>query len=95
MKGEHKSEEYLKVNENGTIPGLKHGDKCIGQSRDIARYLVEKFSPASSLFAIDNQEEINQLLKFDEEKCFQAAIKIVVGFTVNNSVKQLLQQLQN
>ncbi|CBY33412.1 unnamed protein product [Oikopleura dioica] len=77
MKREHKSEEYLKVNENGTIPGLKHGDKCIGQSRDIARYLVEKFSPASSLFAIDNQEEINELLKFDEEKCFQAAIKIV------------------
>ena len=79
MKRDHKSEEYLKVNKNGTIPGFKHGDKCIEQSRDIARYLVEKFSPASSLYAIADKDEINELLKFDEERSFVAATKIVVS----------------
>ncbi|CAG5082790.1 Oidioi.mRNA.OKI2018_I69.PAR.g10208.t1.cds [Oikopleura dioica] len=77
MKQEHKAEEYLKINPNGTVPGMKHGEKCIGQSRDIAKYLVETFCPDHSLYAIEKQEEINELLQFDEEKCFQAAIKIV------------------
>lgn len=76
FKNEHKSEEYLKVNPSGTVPGLKNGETCIGQSREIARYLVENFHPGHSLYAPEKKAEIDELLKFDEEKCFAAALKI-------------------
>ena len=60
---------------------MKDGETCIAQSRDIARYLVENFYPGHSLYAPENKAEIDELLKFDEEKCFVAAVKIAVSYS--------------
>jgi glutathione S-transferase len=84
VKKEHKSKEYMQVNPNGTIPGLKYGDTCLGQSREIARYLVDNFYPGHSLYPPEMKAEIDELLKFDEEKCFVAAVKIAVSYSIRS-----------
>ncbi|KAF2068867.1 hypothetical protein CYY_009810 [Polysphondylium violaceum] len=43
-KGENRtSEEYAKVNPLLKLPGIKHGDVCLGESHTILRYLAEEF----------------------------------------------------
>jgi len=42
-KGEHKTEEYLKMNPDGAVPTIKDGDFVLSESRAILTYLVEKY----------------------------------------------------
>ena len=51
MKGEHKSEEFLKINPNGTIPALVDGDFTLFESFAIIQHLLEKYE--SSLLPSD------------------------------------------
>ena len=39
MKGEHKKEEYLKINPKGLIPYIQDGDFSLGESNAILKYL--------------------------------------------------------
>merc|ERR1712110_961862 len=45
LKGEHKQEAYLKVNPNGTVPCLSHGELNIFESRAIMLYLFYSYAP--------------------------------------------------
>lgn len=42
-KGEHRSEDYLKVNPLGRVPALRHGDLIITESGAITLYLADLF----------------------------------------------------
>ena len=43
--GEHKKEDYLKINPYGQVPAFEDGDVKIGQSNAILRYLAIKYKP--------------------------------------------------
>ena len=51
MKGEHKTEEYEKLNPNKTVPTMIDGNTIINESRVIASYLVNKYEQDSNLYA--------------------------------------------
>ena len=42
FKGEHKTEEYTKINPNQTVPALVEGDLVLWESHAIAKYLCDK-----------------------------------------------------
>jgi len=44
LKGEHKTEEYLKINPKGQVPAIKLGDVCLAESRAIAAFLCNKYA---------------------------------------------------
>ncbi len=47
MKGEHKSEAFLKLNPNGMVPVLEDGDFVLSESSAIMKYMADKVdSPA-------------------------------------------------
>jgi len=87
FKGEHKKEEYLAINPNGTVPTMVHGDVTICQSRDIGRYLVNTFSKGNALYPEDEEKrkQIDELLAFDDTELFPSVAKVVVSlcFTAN------------
>ncbi|SIS74196.1 glutathione S-transferase family protein [Neptunomonas antarctica] len=43
--GEHKSEEFLKINRNGKIPALQDGDFTIWESLAISNYIADAYKP--------------------------------------------------
>lgn len=43
-------EWYAKINPNGTVPTLQHGDRIVFESNLIAQYLDDTFEPKQSLF---------------------------------------------
>jgi glutathione S-transferase len=53
-EGEHKSEEFLKINPNGKIPVLVHDDFTIWESMGINFYLADAFKP--ELLGANSQE---------------------------------------
>ena len=40
-KGQHKSEDYLKIHKRGLVPAIQDGDFALGESTAIARYLCD------------------------------------------------------
>ena len=42
QKGEHKTEEFKKINPNLKVPAIKDGDFCLYESHAIMRYICEK-----------------------------------------------------
>lgn len=48
--GDHKSEEYLKINPQGTVPAVTDDDFLMTESRAIMGYLVDAKSPNNSLY---------------------------------------------
>jgi len=72
-KGEHLTEDYLKINPEHTVPAMKDidNDFCLWESRAIMIYLAEKYSKDKHLYPADDIEtraRINRLLFFDLEK---------------------------
>lgn len=65
--GEHKSEEYLKINPQGTVPAVVDDDFVMNESRAIMCYLVNAKSPNHSLYPEDVKARfiIDHRLYFD------------------------------
>ena len=82
MNGGHKTEEYLKINPQHTIPAMEDGEFCLNESRVIATYLVAKYGKDDKLYPKDiNQRAIvDQRLYFDMGVFYKAMGDIVVSF---------------
>lgn len=54
-KGEHKTEEYLKMNPAGQVPTLIDDGFVIFESRAVMQYLADKYGSTDTLFPKDHQ----------------------------------------
>jgi len=79
MKGEHKSEEYLKINPNGTVPTLVDGETIICQSRDIARHLATTCAEGNTLYPTELKQQIDDILTYDSDHIFPSMVALIVG----------------
>lgn len=75
MNGEHKKEEYLKINPNGTVPAYRCDEMKICQSRDIAKHLAV----GKPLYPSDEEckSKIDELLAYDSDTVFPAVVKLM------------------
>lgn len=67
FKGEHRTPEYLAINEMGEVPVLRHGDVTLSQSGVILNYLAEQIGQ----FGAKNKDEEREILRwmlFDNHK---------------------------
>lgn len=55
-KGEHKSEEYLKVHPLGKVPALRDGEQVLFESVAICLYLADRFSEKGLAPALNSPE---------------------------------------
>lgn len=64
MKGEHKGDDFLKINPEHTVPALVDKQFKLWESRAIMTYLVDTYAPGHHLYPKDNAKraEINRLL---------------------------------
>jgi glutathione S-transferase len=53
LKGEHKSEECLKYNPDGTIPFLVVNGKCLKESASLLRFIANAFPGLNYLYPED------------------------------------------
>jgi glutathione S-transferase len=84
FNGEHKTPEYLAINEMAEVPALQHGDFVLTQSGVILDYLAEK----TGKFGARNDEERREILRwllFDNHKftSFTATYRFQVAFVEN------------
>jgi glutathione S-transferase len=52
--GEHKSEDYLKINPQGTVPAVTDDEFVMNESRAIMCYLVNAKTPNNCLYPSDD-----------------------------------------
>lgn len=80
-KGEHLSEEYLKINPQHTVPTLIDDGKTLWDSHAINTYLIGKYAKDDSLYPNDLYQRalINQRLFFDCSVLFTGIAGIVVS----------------
>lgn len=71
FKGEHKTEEFLKINPAGKVPAIKCGKFSTGESQAIACYLCNKYNTPTSnkLYPKDpeGRAEVDRLLVLSGE----------------------------
>jgi len=79
LKGEHKQEEYLKINPKGTVPAMTHGGECICESADIAKYFVNHFAKGNSLYPAEKAAEIDEMMDFIANNLYTHAGALTVG----------------
>ncbi|XP_045541643.1 glutathione S-transferase 1-like [Papilio machaon] len=74
LKGEHLTDEYLKMNPQHTIPMLKDGDFTVWDSHAISVYLLTKYTDDDALYPIEHKKRalIDQRLHFDSGVLFVA-----------------------
>ena len=67
-KGEHKTDEYLKVNPFGQIPAIKEGEFNLNESISISRYLLQSRGSSSDFYPYEDAQKlakINALIDHD------------------------------
>jgi len=71
FKGEHKTPEFLKINPEGKVPAIKHGNFSLGESRAIAMYLCNatQSTASKSLYPRDaaQRAKVDKLLLLSDE----------------------------
>lgn len=79
--GEQNTPEFLKLNPLHQVPVLKDGDFVLTEGRAILSYLVNKYSPGSSLYPVDHEKRarIDQRLYYDATVVFDSAAQIIVN----------------
>lgn len=84
FKGEHLTEEYVKLNPQHTVPTLVDGDFVLWDSHAIAIYLVEKSGKDDSLYPknLETRSKINQRLFFDASVIFPPATSLLVWIII-------------
>ncbi|CAI2378421.1 unnamed protein product [Moneuplotes crassus] len=68
--GEHQREWYLKINPEGRIPAIQHGDVTMGDSLKICKYLVEVNELENPIYPYKDSkacEEIEAKLKYVDD----------------------------
>lgn len=78
-KGEHMSEEYLKINPAHKVPFIIDGDLKMGESRAIITYLVNKYGPKDSpLYPSDPiaRARVDELLFFESTTLWPAGVQV-------------------
>lgn len=80
-KGEHLTEEYMKINPQHTVPTLIDDGKTLWDSHAINTYLIEKYASDDSLYPKDLYQRalVNQRLFFDCSVLFTGIGVIVVS----------------
>ncbi|XP_046420376.1 glutathione S-transferase 1-like isoform X2 [Neodiprion fabricii] len=78
MDGEHRKEEFLKMNPQHTLPTLDDDGFHIWDSHAIVTYLFDKYAKDDSMYPKDLQKRavINQRLHFDNSILFPAIREI-------------------
>lgn len=83
-KGEHKSEDYLKINPRGLVPFITEGDFKLGESNAILKYIAEtRGSVPSTLWPADLKERayVDQLLEWNQNH-FRPGVLAVIRATM-------------
>lgn len=80
LSGEHRNEEFSKINPQKKIPVLTDGDFLLRESRAILAYLVNSRKPGSSLYPTDPKERaiVDQHLYYDATVVFPGLALLVV-----------------
>ena len=63
FKGDHKKEWYKKINPAMKIPAIKDGEHVMGESLDIAKYLIRNRRIKTPFYPTDDPEKIDQIDK--------------------------------
>ncbi|EDV36040.1 uncharacterized protein Dana_GF12160 [Drosophila ananassae] len=87
QKGEHLSEEYLKMNPQHTVPVLDDNGTYIWDSHAIATYLVDKYGKSDELYPKDlaKRAAINQRLFFDASVIYASIASVTAPFWISGS----------
>ena len=86
--GENKSDEFLKINPQGTVPVVVDDDFAMNESRAICCYLVNAKSPDNSLYPTDDIKAryiIDQRLFYDSSTftgALMGALVILIYITL-------------
>ncbi|KAH8401565.1 hypothetical protein KR009_006525 [Drosophila setifemur] len=85
QKGEHLSEEFLKMNPQHTVPVLDDNGTVIWDSHAVATYLVDKYGKSDELYPKDltTRARINQRLFFDASVLYAGLAAVSGPFWVN------------
>lgn len=89
--GEQNTPEFLKLNPLHQVPVLTDGDFVLTEGRAILAYLVNKYSPGSSLYPTDPEKRarIDQRLFYDSTVVFESAAQIIVRERVEKIRKRI------
>ncbi|KAH0550171.1 hypothetical protein KQX54_017847 [Cotesia glomerata] len=93
LKNEHKTEQFLKLNPQHTIPTIDDDGFILWDSHAIIRYLVSKYAKDDSLYPKDLQKRaiIDQRLHFEGEMLF-VRLRNIVRPIFYNKVKKFNEE---
>lgn len=79
--GQHRDEEFLKLNPNHQIPVLVDGDFVVCESRAIMAYIVNSKKPGSPLYPVNSKARarVDQRLYFDAVVLFEENAMAIVS----------------
>ncbi|KAF5270029.1 hypothetical protein FQR65_LT05828 [Abscondita terminalis] len=94
LRGDNKTDSFLKMNPQHSVPTLDDNGTIIWDSHAIIIYLVSKYGKDKSLYPDDHYKRavIHQRLHFDSGKAFPAFIRIVMPI-LTGGVKTIPEDL--
>ncbi|CRL01065.1 CLUMA_CG014309, isoform A [Clunio marinus] len=99
LKGEHLTEEFLKLNPVHQVPVLADDDFTLSESRAIMTYLVNSRQPGCSLYPRDPKRQaiIDQRLYYDATVVFErnaVAIRPAYAYSVDPVPKDIKDKIK-